>query len=1592
MRRHRVRCASSWIVAAAAGLLTLSSSPLDASSRSLQSPRVGADSRRGILPRPLREIRVEPQRRSQASPAPKLSEAAAPRPPAIRRSSAGKSALQGRPGPSAPGELLQFDGASTNDNLPFSGEEVIPPDANGAAGPDHYFQIINTVFRIFDKSGGLVVGPLPSYGLWTDLGGICATSAAKTPLVKYDTLAGRWLVATVANDFSDASTHQCIAVSTTGDPTGLYHQYDFVIDPDAGGVNPVGSSGRIGIWPEAYYVTFNQNVGLSPAGFGIYAFDRNAILAGDPATFQYVSPGDAYPSTFWGSPSDLDGTTPPPAGSPNFSFALGADFLDGSPGDLIHVWKFHADFADPGNSTLDGPVDVPIAAFDALDCGNPKTAEGCVPQAGSGQLLQAHPSVLMYRLAYRNFGDHESLVTNFTVDAAPGAGRAAIRWLEVRDPNGAPSVYQQGTYDPDPSHRFVGSIAMDRSGNAALGYSKSDDTIHPSLAVTGRLAGDPLGTMGAENAFFEGPNSQPPVVGFWGNYSSMAVDPSDDCTFWFTSEYIGDPTPFYEYTRIGSFKFASCTGGPTGILEGTVTESGSGLPVEGARVTAGASETLTDVSGHYQFLTLPVGTYDMTVTKFGFVPGAASGIVVTAGGTTTQDFVLDVAPQVLLNGIVRDGSGGGWPLYARVHITAPEFGQATLFTDPVTGYYAITLVTGVTYTLSVTAETPGYQPTGATLVLDPAAGNDPGGEVLNFTLSIDPVLCSATGYALVAAGLSESFDSNEVPPGWNVVNNGAFPWVIHTGADPCGQFDGNQTGGGGPYALANSFCDGEASDDTELITPPVDFTSLASGQIRFAQDFQPGGEIADVDVSTDGGLSWSNVLHQTSPVPGPNTQSVDITAIAAGQADVRARFHYFNAFNGGHWQVDDVVLGQTSCQALPGGLVVGNVFDANTGAALNGATVANLPQPGGLTTTTFATPDDPAQPDGLYVLFGGSGPHSFEASLAPYAPLTQSTTVIPGSVRRLDFHLAAGRLDAAPRPLSARVDPNQIVTLNLDMTNTGTSDATFHIDELNVPPLSAPAPGPFADPDLRTALLARIAPARLDAPTALYAPVLPNPPRPAPLTGGNVVNAYPTQLGRAWGVAFNTDANDFWLSNIVVLGGDDKEYRYLTDGTLTGDTIDDSPWVAEFAADGAYNPRTGKLWRVNVGGDDCIYELDPVARIATGNTICPSFGTSQRGLAYNPANDTYYAGSWNDGVIHHFDAQGTILDSAYAAVPISGLAFNTSNGRLYGLTNHDPNLGFDVYVFDTRNNYAVVGAFNITSGGAPVLTVNGGAGMEIDRSGHLWLVDVVAQTIFEAETEETGVCAFEDIPWLSENPTGATVSANTTFPVACTFDSTGLLPGLRQAQLMFQTDTPYAVPPVPVDLTVRFVDVPDGSIFQSFIYGAAGAGVMPGCDPGAFLFCPGALVTRADMAGFILRAVHGADFVPAPYAGAFLDVQAGDYNADYIQSFWDEGYTAGCGGGNFCPDAVHTRGQTAVFILKGTHGPGYVPPPCGTTHVFDDVPCPPTPEAPFGDWIGQLSVEGITAGCGGNDFCPDAGIPNEQMATFLVLAFHIPHL
>jgi hypothetical protein len=186
-------------------------------------------------------------------------------------------------------------------------------------------------------------------------------------------------------------------------------------------------------------------------------------------------------------------------------------------------------------------------------------------------MLDALGDRLMYRLAYRNLGDHEALVANHTV--VSGGGNVGVRWYEIRSPNGPPTIYQQGTYAPDGDNRWMASVAQDKSGNIAVGYSTASSVTYPSIRYTGWETGNPLGTLQAENTLIAGGGVQN-SYNRWGDYSAMRIDPTDDCTFWYTQEYYQTTQDGLWYTRIGSFKFSSC-GGATKTA--TTTSLGSSL-------------------------------------------------------------------------------------------------------------------------------------------------------------------------------------------------------------------------------------------------------------------------------------------------------------------------------------------------------------------------------------------------------------------------------------------------------------------------------------------------------------------------------------------------------------------------------------------------------------------------------------------------------------------------------------------------------------------------------------------------------------------------------------------------------------------------------------------------------------------------------------------------------------------------------------------------------------------------------------------------------------------------------------------------------
>jgi len=1269
---------------------------------------------------------------------------------------------QGRANMPAP--ISNFDGV---DNV----NGVLPPDTNGDVGPNHYVQWVNLSFAIWNKSGTLLYGPAAGNTLWTGFGGICETNNDGDPIVLYDQLADRWIMSQFALGFPN-NFHQCIAISQTGDPTGAWYRYDFQVS-----TTKMNDYPKFGIWPDGYYMSVNQFDGstFDWAGAGVFAFDRTNMLAGNPASYIYFDLYSVNPNYAGLLPSDLDGFSAPPASSPNY-FAMFADNAWGWPADSLMIFEFLADWVTPANSTFTGPIVLNTASFDSNMCGY---ARNCIPQPG-GANLDAISDRLMYRLAYRNFGTHESLVLNHTVDA-DSADHAGIRWYEVRDPGGAPAIYQEGTYAPDTDHRWMGSIAMDAAGDIALGYSVSSSSIYPSIRYTGRLSGDPLGSMPqGETALMAGSGYQTHSSGRWGDYSMMGIDPVDDCTFWYTQEYIATNGSAPWRTRIGSFKFPSCTTGPTGSLEGTVINASTSNPINGAAVNAGASTTYTNVSGFYRFATLPAGNYNVTVSAYGYAQQTVNGVAITDGGTTVQNFSLTPLSTVVVQGTVTDGSGGGWPLYARIDISG--YPESPVFTNPATGVYSVNLIEGATYTFTVTAVSSGYNST-IRSVTPPASDSTE-----NFALTADNT-CTAPGYS-PSYIFYDDFESGYA--NWTMTGL----WNPEAETDACGSLIAPfpSPANGAYYGIDGTctFDNGATNIGTLTMTTPVSLPASGNVLLNFSsyEQTECGGNCPYdkrfIEISTNSGASWTT-LGEGNTEDRWYSKTYDLTTYLSNNILIRFRFDTVDNLNNNYlgWLVDNIGI-QNGCSLSSGGLVVGNVYDANTSLALNNATVNN---DSGYIATTFATPDDPAVADGAYISFSPSGSRTFTASKTKYSNDIKIVNVVANSTTNQNFNLPAGLLSATPASVTVTIGANQTLNLDITLNNNGSTNADFTIFEVNLPPSAPIVLGPFAEHTRN------VPPKYLNAlnATTVYES---NPPAVPPLAVGDVVQTWPTGLVYAWGIGFNTNANDLWLGNIAAGGGDDLDYRFLTDGTNTGDTIDTSPWVASFAADMTYNPLTGMLWQVNVGGDNCIYEMDTVTMASTGNKICPAFGTSERGLAYDPVTDTYYAGSWNDGIINHFDASGTILDSKNVSLAISGLAYNPSTGHLFVMTNSAAASSDDVYVLDVNNNYNPIGSFNIAG-----LGDNQQAGLEINCNGSLWAVNQSTQSVIESDSGETGACPW-DIPWLSEAPTSGTVLSLGNQLVTLTFNTTGLSLGTYTAHLKIPNNTPYGPITVPVSMTV----------------------------------------------------------------------------------------------------------------------------------------------------------------------------------------------
>ena len=456
---------------------------------------------------------------------------------------------------------------------------VANPDVNGAVGGTQYVQFENATgsatgstgtgnFAVWNKAtGSLVWGPYPTDGLWKGSAPPCAGTEGGQTLVLYDHLASVWIVARHIYP-ANSPTYLCLAISQKSDftahlkggiPAFNHYSYELTALCPTCVSNDEMDSPKLGVWPDGYYMSFNVLAAAAPHSFSgslVCAFDRISMIAGTtaaaPVCFQ---PPNTFESLL---PSDLDGPTPPPTGSPNYYMNLGTNALN--------IWQFHVDFTTPANSTFTGPTSVAVAAYTPACPGrsgicipqSPTPPVGCTPQPNCypPSLLQAWSNRLMYRLSYRNFGTYESILATHSIDPATSAFSAS-RWYEVRTP-AAPTLYQWGAFEPDNTSRWMGSIAQDDVGDIALGYSASSATQYPAILYTGRVPTDPLGTLETEVSVIQGAGNQVFNTN-WGGYTSLSIDPMDDCTFWFTNQYYSQQGSKTWNTRIVSFKFAGCS-------------------------------------------------------------------------------------------------------------------------------------------------------------------------------------------------------------------------------------------------------------------------------------------------------------------------------------------------------------------------------------------------------------------------------------------------------------------------------------------------------------------------------------------------------------------------------------------------------------------------------------------------------------------------------------------------------------------------------------------------------------------------------------------------------------------------------------------------------------------------------------------------------------------------------------------------------------------------------------------------------------------------------------------------------------------------
>ena len=650
----------------------------------------------------------------------------------------------------------------------------------------------------------------------------------------------------------------------------------------------------------------------------------------------------------------------------------------------------------------------------------------------------------------------------------------------------------------------------------------------------------------------------------------------------------------------------------------------------------------------------------------------------------------------------------------------------------------------------------------------------------------------------------------------------------------------------------------------------MDVSAATVLTFEFKYDFYDflGSDQGSVDVSNDGGANWTTVKSWSlASDRGPKTFTMDATALLGGSTQAQIRFVY-DAPGWDWWfEVDDVKLFDPTppCTPIPGTLVGGFVTDANTGMALNGATVSSSTGP---TTQTMGTPLDPNIPDGFWWNFEGMpglGPstRTFTATADKYVPQDVEINLVPDTMNQINFGLGAGWLEVNPLQIDSRLYGGETDQQMITMTNHGNADANVSVYALEVGI-------DYAAFQQREATPLVVPPDKTNLSSTRDLQLDPKEfPDAGPLAPGDVLASWPTGLTLGWGLGFNQLADDVWVGDLAAGGGTDLNHRYLTSGIDTGDTISNN-FGGTFAADMAFDPAHGTMWQVNVGGDNCIHEWNPATMTVTGDTICPAFGTSERGLAYDYLTDTFYAGGWNDYAVFQFDRAGNILRQKVIGIGTAGMAFNPSTGHLFVIDNASPNT---LWVLDVNADFATVGTIP-----TPDFADYTGGGLEFDCGGALWAVNQTSQMVYAIDSGESGICPFlGGLPWLNLDPLDGVVPANEgTFSYARSSSRTvrrTTACSRRRSRRLTTHRTAWTRSTCTSPRRSGTSHTATGPTPTFTLW--PGSAMTVGCGFGNF--CPEDVLLRKHMAVFLERMMHGADYKPPTATGIFVDVPLEDY-------------------------------------------------------------------------------------------------------------------